>query len=102
MLLEMHEFAFQAERFQLTMRCEQQCSARSFITSARLDADKAVLYEINAANRVAPANLIEQFNQRHRAELLSIHRDRSARLKANGHALLAIRRLLRRARKLPR
>ena len=35
------------------MRRQQQRSARSLIAAARLDADEAVLHQINAANRVA-------------------------------------------------
>ena len=83
------------------MSRDQQRAARSFVASARLDSDKTVLDQIDASNRIARANFIQQFHQRHRIHFHPVHRNRNALREADAHLLFLVRRFLRRARNLP-
>src|SRR6476661_4356650 len=98
----MRDIAFQAERFKFAMAGNQQGSARSLVTPARLDTHKPVLYQIDSADRIASANLVEQLDQRNGIKLHPIHRNRSTLLEADYDLLLAIWGILRRAGQLPR
>ncbi len=102
MLLEVHKFAIQAQGFEFAMRGDQQRAARSLIASARLDAYKAVLDQVNPPDGVAPADFVQQLHQRDRIHVQAVHRNRNALLEADFHLLFAVRRLLRRVRELPR
>ena len=64
-------------------RCagKQQRSARRLVTAARLDADKAVFDQINPADGIAPANFVQQLDQRNRIQLHAVHRDRHSLLR---------------------
>ena len=77
-LLEVRQVAVEAQRFQLAMRGEQQRSAGRLIAAARLDADEAVLHQVDAANGVARADFVQHFDNRHRIEHDAVHRDRHA------------------------
>ena len=46
------------------MSGDEQCAAGRFVTAAALDTDEAVLNEIDAADGVAPADFVEQLNER--------------------------------------
>src|SRR6266496_871684 len=73
MLFEMHNVAFAAEGFEFTMCGNQQCSAWCLVTSSRLDTNETVLDNVNPADRVASADFIQQFDQRHRTHTHSVH-----------------------------
>ena len=62
------------------MRGEQDGAARRLVHAARLHADEAVLDQIEPADAVALAELVELRQQRRRRQLLAVDRDRVARL----------------------
>src|SRR5262249_17408685 len=59
LLLEVHEVALQAKRFEFAMRGEQHRAARRFIAASRLDADEAILHQIDAPDGIAAADLVQ-------------------------------------------
>src|ERR1035441_3234123 len=65
-LLEVQQIAIQAKGLKLAMSREQQRASGSFIAAARLDADKTVFDQIDAADGVPSADLVQQLNQRNR------------------------------------
>ena len=78
------------------MRRQQQRSARRLVTAARLDADEAVLDQVDAADGIARADFVQHFDQRDRIEFDAIHRDRQSVAKFDRHLLDLIGRILRR------
>ena len=97
LLLVVHHFAVQRQRLELAMRGGDQGAARSLIEAAALDADEAVLHQVDAADRIARADLIQQFHDLHRLQLHAVDRDGLAFDKANLHHFLAVGCFLRRA-----
>src|SRR5947207_11839969 len=63
LVLEMHRAAVEAEALDATMRRQQDRATRSLVDAARLHADKAVLDEIEAADAMLAAELIEAGQQ---------------------------------------
>ena len=57
------------------MSGQQQRASGSFIAAARLDADEAILNQVDASDRVAPADFVEQLDQRYGIEIHPVHRD---------------------------
>ena len=100
-LLEVHEVALQAQGFEFAVRGNQQSSARSFVAAARLDADKAVLHQVDAADGIASADFVQQLDQRNRIELHAVHRNRNSLFKADHDLLFAVGSFLRRTGQLP-
>ena len=66
------------------MRGEQDGAAGRLVNAARFHADKSVLDEIDPADAVVAAELIELGQQDSRRELLAVDRDRIALLEADG------------------
>ena len=77
------------------MRREQQRAAGRLVTAARLDADEAILHQVDAANRIARANFVQHFDGRDRIEFDAVHRNRHAMLELDGYLLDRVRRFLR-------
>ena len=76
-------------------------SRRGFVAAARFDADESVLHQINSADCVATADLVQQFDQRNRIELHSVYGDGDTLFKADDNLLLAVGRFLGRTGELP-
>src|SRR5258708_9578166 len=83
------------------MSGEQQRASRSFVTAARLDANEAVLENINGSDGVGSADFVHQFDERYRVESLSTDRNRHALFESDFDLFFFIRNLLRRLRDLP-
>src|SRR5258708_14987188 len=75
-LLEMQQVPIEAEGFEFPVGGEQQRASWSFVAAARLDADEAVLDQVDASNRVAPSDFVQQFYQRYGIASLASHRTR--------------------------
>ncbi len=99
--LKCDEVALQAQSFEFAVRGNQQRSARRFVTAARLDADETVLHQVDAADGIASADLVQQLDQRNRIELHPVHGNRSALFEADFDLLLAVGSFLRRTGQLP-
>jgi hypothetical protein len=63
--------------------CEQDRAAGRLVDAARLHADEAVLDEIEPADAVVAAELVELGQQRRRRHLLAVDGDRVALLEAD-------------------
>src|SRR5579871_4685677 len=83
------------------MSSDQQRATGSFVASAGLHTDKAVLDQIDAADCVAAADFIEQLNKRNRIHLEAIDRDRNALGEADADFFFLVWCLLRRTGQLP-
>ena len=83
------------------MRGDQQGSAGSFITSARLDSHETVLDQIHPADRITRANFVEQFDQRDGIEFHAVDGDRNSLREANLHFFFMVGRILRGTGELP-
>ena len=101
MLLEVEQVAIEAEGFEFAVSGEQQGASRSFVAAARLDADEAVFDQVDASNRVASADFVQQFDQRHRIEIHTIYGDGHTFFESDFDLFLLIGSLLRRLRHLP-
>src|SRR5579864_3464612 len=97
----MHDVTLAAQRFQFTMGRYQQRAAGSLIAAARFDSHESVLDDINATNSIAPADFIQQLNQRDRTKPHSIDTHRDTLFEFDLHLLFAIGSILRGIRNLP-
>src|SRR5207302_2208619 len=97
----MHQIAIEAQRFQLSMSGKYQCAAGSLIAPARLDANEAVLDQINTSDAVARTDIVQLLKQRNRRELLSADRNGNSLRESNLHLLCLIGSALRRVGPLP-
>ena len=88
----MRRAAVERDRFDAAMGCEQDGAAGRLVHAARLHADEAVLHQIEAADAVGAAELVQLGQQRGRRQFLAVDRDRVALLEAD----LDIGRLVRR------
>src|SRR4051812_44772761 len=84
------------------MRRQQQRAAGCLVGATRLHADETVLHEINAADSVTRADLIQQFDKLDWIKLLSIESDRHALDEIDLDLFGAVGRLLRRLGPHPR
>ena len=57
------------------MRGVQDCSARRLVDAARLHTDQAVLDDVDTANAVRTAELVELLEERNRLEYFAVDRD---------------------------
>src|ERR671932_67239 len=80
------------------MRCLKDCHARRFVNSARLHSYETILDQINSANPVLAAKLIQSFEHRNRVKLPAVDCDRLATLEAYLNVLGFGARTLRRFR----
>ena len=94
----MERHAVEAEVLELTMRVVEDGSARVLIDAAGLHADEAVLTDIDDADAVARADLVELGEELDRAELLAVDADRNALFKVDGYILRFVCSILRRFR----
>jgi len=101
-LLKVQQVAIEAKRFEFAVSGDEQRASGSFVAAARLDADEAVLHQVDASDGVASANFVQQFHERYGIESLAAHRNRHAFFESNLNLLFLVGRLLRRLRKLPR
>src|SRR5580698_520288 len=101
MLLEVQQIAIKAKGLVFVVSGKQQRASRSFVAATRLDTNKAILHQIDAADSVASADFVQQFNQRYGVESLSTHRNWYAFFEPNFNLLFFVRSLLRRLRQLP-
>src|SRR5947208_9468026 len=78
LVLEMHRAAVEAEALDAAMSREQDRAARSLVDAARFHADKAVLDEIEPADAMLAAELIEAGQQGRRRQPFAIDCNRIA------------------------
>ena len=90
----MHRLAVERERLHRAMRHMQDGAARRLVDAARLHADIAVLDEIDSADAVVAAKLVQPREQRGGRELLAVDGDRVALGKADGDDRRLVRRVL--------
>src|SRR4030081_1949608 len=90
MLLEMGHVTLQAKCLQLSMGRDQKRSARSLVTSTRLDSNKTVFDQVHTTDGVPSANFVEQLDQRYRIHSHPVHRDGNSAVEADSHLLLLI------------
>ena len=76
----MRDFAVEGQRFDRTVRTQQDGAAGRLVAAARFHADIAVFDQIEPAHAVLAAEPVEFGQQRSRAELLAVDRDRIAML----------------------
>src|SRR5437660_5139167 len=77
------------------MRRHDQSAAGSLIAAARFHTDKTVLYQIDTADSIRSANIVQRFEQvEARVVTASIDRDGPALLETDGHVGGFIRGLL--------
>ena len=79
----MHRLAVERERLDRAVRDMQDGAAGRLVDAARLHADEAVLDQIDAADAVVAAELVEPRQQRRRRQRLAVDRDRVALLEAD-------------------
>src|SRR5262245_62373917 len=79
----MRRLAVEAERFQFAQGREQQSPSRSLIDAARFHSDQTVFYQVDAATAVAPADLVQCFDQRDGVETLAVDLYRRAFFKTD-------------------
>src|SRR5260370_26671466 len=89
-LLEMQQVPIEAEGFEFPVGGEQQRASWRFVAAARLDADEAVLDQVDASNRVAPADFVQQFDQRYGIESLAAHRNTHASFESDFNLFFVI------------
>ena len=63
-LLEVRQLAIETERFQFAMRRQQQRAAGRLVAAARLDADEAVLDQVDAADSITRTDFVQDLDQR--------------------------------------
>ena len=98
----MRHALIERERFQFAESVHDQRAAGSFVAPARLHADKAVLHQVDAADAVLAADLVELLEQRDGGGVaLAVHRNRRALLEPDGHVFRLIRRVLGRSGQHP-
>src|ERR1051326_4203323 len=98
LVLEMHRAAVEAEALDAAMRRQQDRAARGLVDAARFHADKAVLDEIEAADTVLAAELVEAGQQGRGRQPFAIDRDGIAAREIDLDILRLVGRLLRRDR----
>src|SRR5207248_2845257 len=74
LVLEMHRAAVEAEALDAAMRRQQDRAARRLVNAARFHTDKAVLDEIEAADAMLAAELIEASQHGRRRQPFAIDR----------------------------
>ena len=79
------------------MRGGDQGAARGFVEPAALDADEAVLHQVDAADGVARADFVQQFDDLYRFQRHTVYGDGLAFDEADLHHFFAVGRFLRRA-----
>src|SRR3984957_13905052 len=95
LLFVVHHFAVQGQRLELAVCGGDQGAARGLIEAAALDANEAILYQVDAADRIAGADLVQQLNDLYRLQRHSVYGYRLAFDEADLHYFLTVRRFLR-------
>src|SRR6185437_4305857 len=73
------------ELLELAVRCVEQSTTRRLVDAARLHADETILDQIDAANAVASADLVQSGEKGHWRHRVPIDRDRSSALEGDRH-----------------
>ena len=81
---------------------DEQRAAGSFVASARLNADKTILNQVDAPDGVAAADFIQQLDERNGIHRETVDGNWNALVETDFDLLFAVRRILRRLRQLPR
>src|SRR3546814_6098153 len=97
----MRLFAIEAQRFDRAMRLEQDGAARRFIAAPALHADVAVLDNVETADAVFAAKLVELFENLERRAAHPVDRHRIALVELDGDDLCIGRRVFRIFRPAP-
>jgi hypothetical protein len=95
------DFAVEGDRLDGAVGAQQDGAARGFVAAARLHADVAVLDQVEAADAVLAAQLVEPASSSWRLHALAVDRDQIALLEFEIDVLGGIGRLLRRHRPAP-
>ena len=98
----MGDVALKAEGLEFTMTCDEQRTAGSLVASSGLDADKAILDEIDTADGVTRTDFVKQFNQGHGFQLHAVHRHGDSAIESDHDLFFQVGRFLRRTGDLPR
>ena len=89
----MRGVAVERDRLERLQRRHEQRAARRLVHAARLHADQAVLDDVDAADAVPAADLVQRLHQRRRRELPPFTATGHARLEADRHLLRRVRRV---------
>ena len=73
--MQVRGFAIDGKALEFAMRGDEQCTARSFVCTARLHADEAVFDEVSAAHAVTCGDVIQRIEKIDRAKPGAIDRD---------------------------
>src|SRR5262249_23558488 len=95
LVLEVGGSAVQCDRFDAAVGGKQDCSTRRLIHTARLHADETVLDEIESADAVGAAEIVEVLKKNRRGHFLAIDRDGIATFEVDRYDRWFVRRLLR-------
>src|SRR5205823_2797120 len=76
LVLEVHSATVERDALYATMRGEQDRTTGRLVDPARLHADEAVLDQVEAADAIVVAELVELRQQRGGRQFLSVDRDR--------------------------
>src|SRR5450759_207408 len=94
LFLLVDDVAVERERLEGAERHDEERAARRLVDAARLDSDQPVLDDVHATDAVPATDLVELLDERHRRELLAVHRDRQPRREGDRHALRSVGSLL--------
>src|ERR1700677_387223 len=72
LLFVVRHFAVQCQRLEFAMRGGDQGAARGLVEPAALHANEAIFYQVDAADRVAGADLVQQLNDLYRLQRHSV------------------------------
>ena len=93
-VLEVHRAAVERDALDAAVRGEQDGPAGRLVNAARLHSDEAVFDQVQAADAIVVAELIELRQQRRRRQRLAIDRDRIALLEVDSDRRRLIGRVL--------